>query len=264
MDEADRVADRVAIIDHGQLLVLDTPERLKRQVGEGDTVEIRLEEARVDGQALTESFAGLNVQAGLEDEGHTVKIRALNAVGRLPELLGQAGVAGCSGWRSEHPAEFAGGCVHPIDRQEAAGMKALRVAWKYLLEFWREPQMLGLALGLPVFFVFITAVGYGTAPRLATYPLAVVVEAGLESDLTTRLAEARYPDGRAVFSVKRLDSAEAMDASLKAQNAVLGVQVRKAAAESRRWLCAAMARRWPLRGPACSWSASWRKTPGRW
>ena len=108
-------------------------------------------------------------------------------------------------------------------------MKALRVAWKYLLEFWREPQMLGLALGLPVFFVFITAVGYGTAPRLATYPLAMVVEAGLESGLQERLAEARYPDGRAVFNVKRLDNAEAMDASLKAQNAVMGVLVRKSA-----------------------------------
>ena len=57
MDEADRVVDRVAIIDHGRLLVLDTPERLKRQVGEGDTVEIRLAEARVDGQALSDSFA---------------------------------------------------------------------------------------------------------------------------------------------------------------------------------------------------------------
>ncbi len=43
MDEADRVADRVAIIDHGELLVLDTPEALKRSVGEGDVVEIDLD-----------------------------------------------------------------------------------------------------------------------------------------------------------------------------------------------------------------------------
>ncbi len=89
MEEADRVSDRVAIIDHGRRLVLDTPERLKRQVGEGDTVEVRLAEARTDGQALAESFAALNVQAGLEDGGQMVKIRALNAVGRLPELLGR-------------------------------------------------------------------------------------------------------------------------------------------------------------------------------
>jgi ABC-2 type transport system ATP-binding protein len=43
MDEADRMADRVAIIDHGTLLVLDTPEALKRTVGEGDVLEIKVE-----------------------------------------------------------------------------------------------------------------------------------------------------------------------------------------------------------------------------
>lgn len=45
MDEADRLADRVAIIDHGRLLLLDTPENLKRSIGEGDVVEIELETA---------------------------------------------------------------------------------------------------------------------------------------------------------------------------------------------------------------------------
>jgi ABC-2 type transport system ATP-binding protein len=40
MDEADRLADRVAIIDHGKLLLLDTPQNLKRTVGEGDILEL--------------------------------------------------------------------------------------------------------------------------------------------------------------------------------------------------------------------------------
>jgi len=42
MDEADRMADRVAIIDHGKLLVLDTPEALKDTVGEGDVLEVEI------------------------------------------------------------------------------------------------------------------------------------------------------------------------------------------------------------------------------
>ena len=46
MDEADRMAGRVAIIDHGELLVLNTPEALKRQVGEGDVLEIDLDGAQ--------------------------------------------------------------------------------------------------------------------------------------------------------------------------------------------------------------------------
>jgi len=48
MDEADRLVDRLAIIDHGRLLVLDTAEALKRRCGEGDVLEIRLKP--LDGQ----------------------------------------------------------------------------------------------------------------------------------------------------------------------------------------------------------------------
>jgi ABC-2 type transport system ATP-binding protein len=48
MDEADRMADRIAIIDHGRLLVLDTPEELKRQVGAGDVLEIRIAAGAAD------------------------------------------------------------------------------------------------------------------------------------------------------------------------------------------------------------------------
>jgi len=40
MDEADRLCDRIAIIDHGKMLVTDTPENLKRQFGKGDKLEI--------------------------------------------------------------------------------------------------------------------------------------------------------------------------------------------------------------------------------
>jgi ABC-2 type transport system ATP-binding protein len=42
MDEADRLSDRVAIIDHGELLELDTPDGLKARVGAGDVLGIRL------------------------------------------------------------------------------------------------------------------------------------------------------------------------------------------------------------------------------
>jgi ABC-2 type transport system ATP-binding protein len=42
MDEADRIADRVAIIDSGRLLQLDTPRNLKRSIGKGDMLELVL------------------------------------------------------------------------------------------------------------------------------------------------------------------------------------------------------------------------------
>ncbi len=43
MEEADRVCDRVAIIDRGRFVALDTPENLKRMVG-GDGREVSLED----------------------------------------------------------------------------------------------------------------------------------------------------------------------------------------------------------------------------
>jgi ABC-2 type transport system ATP-binding protein len=43
MDEADRLADRIAIIDYGKLLTLDSPQNLKKSIGEGDMLEIIFE-----------------------------------------------------------------------------------------------------------------------------------------------------------------------------------------------------------------------------
>ena len=89
MDEADRVADRVAIIDHGELLVIDTPQALKQRVGTGDVIEIGLDMggAASDSADFEEALQGMVQEARLEDEGRLLTVRALNAVGTLPAIL---------------------------------------------------------------------------------------------------------------------------------------------------------------------------------
>ena len=94
MDEADRVADRVAIIDRGELLVLDTPEALKRSVGEGDVVEIDLNGLADDGQEVLEAVESLVARAWLDEERRLLTVRALNAVGTLPAILDALEAAG--------------------------------------------------------------------------------------------------------------------------------------------------------------------------
>ncbi|MDF2985784.1 MAG: transporter [Eubacterium sp.] len=42
MDEADRLSDRVAIIDHGKILLSDTPEKIKQKSGAGDILQVRV------------------------------------------------------------------------------------------------------------------------------------------------------------------------------------------------------------------------------
>jgi ABC-2 type transport system ATP-binding protein len=54
MEEADKLCDRVAIMDHGKILALDTPEALKQSVGADTIVTVK---ATGDPQALAERLA---------------------------------------------------------------------------------------------------------------------------------------------------------------------------------------------------------------
>ena len=83
MDEAERMADRVAIIDHGKLLTVDTPEALKRTVGEGDVLEIETREGSV-GSGL-EAVAKIAPQ--VSSTNHTLVVRARGVVELLPAIL---------------------------------------------------------------------------------------------------------------------------------------------------------------------------------
>ncbi|MDO9300473.1 MAG: ABC transporter ATP-binding protein [Anaerolineales bacterium] len=83
MDEAERMADRVAIIDHGKLLTVDTPEALKRTVGEGDVLEIETGEGGVR-SALS---AVAKIAPQVSSTNHTLVIRARGVVELLPAIL---------------------------------------------------------------------------------------------------------------------------------------------------------------------------------
>ena len=86
MEEADALSDRVAIIDHGKLLQLDTPQNLKRTIGSGDIIEMQLAESERNETVM----AGLKSVEGIQeikDVGGKINVRALNAVSLLPEIL---------------------------------------------------------------------------------------------------------------------------------------------------------------------------------
>jgi len=87
MDEADRMADRVAIIDHGKLLVTDTPEALKARVGEGDVLEITLDrEDDLSLEALS-AIQALDPTITVLSSPNLLNVRALNAVNYLSPIL---------------------------------------------------------------------------------------------------------------------------------------------------------------------------------
>jgi len=86
MDEADRLSDRVAIIDHGKLLVLDTPDNLKNRVGEGEILQIQVAENQVQRiESLLAQLPAALSQLGFQD--NTLHLVGTNIAAVLPQLL---------------------------------------------------------------------------------------------------------------------------------------------------------------------------------
>lgn len=86
MEIADNLSDRVAVIDHGKLLVVDPPERLKDTVGTGDVLEIRLanENEVSDAIGAIETVEGIDSAAPVDG---AIAVRALDMVGKLQRLF---------------------------------------------------------------------------------------------------------------------------------------------------------------------------------
>ncbi|QMU80428.1 ATP-binding cassette domain-containing protein [Streptacidiphilus sp. PB12-B1b] len=89
MDEADQLCDRVAIIDHGRILALDTPSALKRSI-EADTVVTV--QAEGDARALADCLAGAVpgvVSTRAQPDGR-VELHVRGNDRLLPKVLGAA------------------------------------------------------------------------------------------------------------------------------------------------------------------------------
>jgi len=81
MDEAE-VADRIAIIDYGRIVALDTPQALKRSVG-GDIMTLRTEN---DEQAAEEIRQHLDIEARRDSDGLCFEVA--NGEEFIPGLVG--------------------------------------------------------------------------------------------------------------------------------------------------------------------------------
>jgi ABC-2 type transport system ATP-binding protein len=91
MEEADRLCERLAIMDHGVILALDTPAALKRTVG-GDTI-VRVV-AEGDDDALAGVLRGLDGVTDTRVMDGTVQLTATGAEGLLPRVLARAEAGG--------------------------------------------------------------------------------------------------------------------------------------------------------------------------
>ena len=91
MEEAEKLCDRVAIIDHGRIIAEGSPEELKTRVG-GDTVYITTG-SRLDSEKLLR-IASAYGDARLAEDGRLVVIVVQDAPRVLPRILEEAKAAG--------------------------------------------------------------------------------------------------------------------------------------------------------------------------
>lgn len=93
MDEADRLADRVAIMDHGRLLMLDTPQNLKKTVGEGDILELVTENGDENRFNLLLEKAG-SLSLKIKIHAGSIFIKHPNVITHLSDIKNRTEAAG--------------------------------------------------------------------------------------------------------------------------------------------------------------------------
>jgi ABC-2 type transport system ATP-binding protein len=87
MDEAERLCDRVAVVDHGKVIALGSPSDLIRSLGGDHVVEFALDSAAGDGGVELESLRGLPSVRSARTEGDAIQLTVAEPHVAIPALL---------------------------------------------------------------------------------------------------------------------------------------------------------------------------------
>jgi ABC-2 type transport system ATP-binding protein len=86
MDEAERLCDRVAVVDHGRVIALGTPRELIRSLGAEQVVELAMADARTLGG---DAFDGTTGVLSARSDGPVWTLQVSAAHEALPAILGR-------------------------------------------------------------------------------------------------------------------------------------------------------------------------------
>jgi len=157
MTEADILSDRIAIIDHGKIVALDTPKGLKRMLKQSDDEILDIEIPNMTSNLVTELEAFDCVQKVLSRSSEEIRIimNCDNPVAFITDFLSK----------------------HSLNIRADAPMKyALQIAFKDLKYFFRSRIAIFAFLIMPIFMMLMT--GYifpkmqsGANVKVAVYSL---------------------------------------------------------------------------------------------
>jgi ABC-2 type transport system ATP-binding protein len=92
MDEADKLCDRIAIVDHGKLVALDTPTKLKDAIPGNDVVEAEFSGAPADWQQALAALPQVVSVTERDGATHIASHSGPDTVGALMDLARRRGV----------------------------------------------------------------------------------------------------------------------------------------------------------------------------
>jgi ABC-2 type transport system ATP-binding protein len=104
LDEADRLADRLAIVDHGRVVAEGSPDELKREL-HGDTIHVELGSPADGGRALG-LLARIDGLYEAVADGATVRARTDNGARAVPLIVAalESGAVDVTSVRTARPS----------------------------------------------------------------------------------------------------------------------------------------------------------------
>jgi ABC-2 type transport system ATP-binding protein len=123
MEEADQLCERVAIMNHGRILALDTPEKLKQLIPGGTVLELRV----LIPALVAVTSASEHRQTGLQNDPFLEALRNISGVTKVEHLAGPTNKEGEPESRvyrlyaSEDADELLGRATHAVT-QEGGGL----------------------------------------------------------------------------------------------------------------------------------------------
>ena len=84
MDEADVLCDRIAIIDYGKIVALDSPANLKRSIGGFDVIEVTLSDM---GQAATDKLKSMPFVKKITEKEGSLRVEVEDSAKAMPVII---------------------------------------------------------------------------------------------------------------------------------------------------------------------------------